>query len=280
MKKVIAVALLLCLCFSVIGCRDIRSLFEQNKDTRVIMGDFILYKSSKHSGFPIFSDAYYLHSYTGNDREVVLPQTAPDGLPIVAVDLWAFSECETVEKVTIPEGYTAIMPWAFQSCTNLKEIYIGKDVSDISQYGIFGKCNVLSLIEVDASNETYYSKENCILTRQDNILLAGCKASKIPEEATQIGSNAFYEIESLQSIEIPSNIQKIGEFAFFGCVGLDSIEIPDTVDLVEYSAFCNCANLTIYCQFTEEPELWHQFWDGSNSERYPAPTVTWASEGN
>jgi hypothetical protein len=242
------------------------------------MGDFILYKSSKHSGFPIFSDAYYLHSYTGNDREVVLPQTAPDGLPIVAVDLWAFSECETVEKVTIPEGYTAIMPWAFQSCTNLKEIYIGKDVSDISQYGIFGKCNVLSLIEVDASNETYYSKENCILTRKDSILLAGCKASKIPEEATQIAANAFYEIESLQSIEIPNNIKKIGEFAFFGCIDLQSISIPSTVSVIEYGAFGNCGSLTIYCGVGECPDTWNPFWDGGDMERYSSPAIVWTTE--
>ncbi|MBQ9131210.1 MAG: leucine-rich repeat domain-containing protein [Clostridia bacterium] len=270
MKK--AIVLFLCLCFFIVGCQPSP---DQKEDTRVVMGDFVLYKHSKHSDFPVFTDAYYLLSYPGNDREVTLPQTAPDGLPILAVDVWAFSECETIEKLTIPEGYTAILPWAFQSCKNLKEIYIGKDVNDISQYGIFDRCNALSLIEVDTRNETYYSKENCILTRKDNVLLAGCKASKIPEEATQIGAYAFYEIESLSSIEIPGNIQKIGEFAFFGCAGLDSIEISDTVDSIEYSAFGNCASLTVYCQMEQKPESWHTYWDGSDSNRYPSPTVRW-----
>ena len=42
----------------------------------------------------------------------------------------------------------------------------------------------------------------------------------IPESVTSIGSSAFYNCTSLESITIPSTITKVGDWAFDGCKSL------------------------------------------------------------
>ncbi len=59
-----------------------------------------------------------------------------------------------------------------------------------------------------------------------------------------IGASAFYNCDSLTSIEIPNSVTSIGDMAFYNCSSLASIEIPNSVTSIGYYVFSNCSSLT------------------------------------
>ena len=67
----------------------------------------------------------------------------------------------------------------------------------------------------------------------------------IPKSVITIGRRAFYDCESLSSVNMESGVNIIGEEAFHGCSNLTNITIPETVTNIEKRAFFNCESLSI-----------------------------------
>ncbi len=61
---------------------------------------------------------------------------------------------------------------------------------------------------------------------------------------TGIGSDAFYNCNTMTSVSIPQGVKNIGYSAFYGCTGLTSLTIPDSVSAIGDSAFYGCTGLT------------------------------------
>ena len=59
-----------------------------------------------------------------------------------------------------------------------------------------------------------------------------------------IGEEAFFNCESLTSIEIPDSITSIGDYAFFSCDSLTSVVIGNSVTSIGSYAFFSCDSLT------------------------------------
>ena len=95
-----------------------------------------------------------------------------------------------VESVTIPNTTYVINKNVLAGCPNLKTVV------------------------VDSENPYYDSRENCnaiITTSQNpyftpNTLIAGCKTTIIPNSVVEIGANAFYNCQSLETITIPNRL--------------------------------------------------------------------------
>ena len=66
---------------------------------------------------------------------------------------------------------------------------------------------------------------------------------EIPDSVTSIGNDAFYLCESLQSIVIPASVTSIGDGAFCCCDSLQSIVIPDSVTSIGDETFSVCESL-------------------------------------
>ena len=66
----------------------------------------------------------------------------------------------------------------------------------------------------------------------------------IPDSVTSIGEDAFRGCMALQSITIPDSVTSIGEYAFCYCKALKTITIPDSVTSIGYRAFFDCLSLT------------------------------------
>ena len=67
---------------------------------------------------------------------------------------------------------------------------------------------------------------------------------QLPSTITVIDNNSFNECEQLQLLEIPSGVTSIGNSAFEQCELLKEIIIPDTVISIGDKAFYCCSNLT------------------------------------
>lgn len=160
----------------------------------------------------------------------------------------------------IPNSVTSISDYAFEMCSGLKNVIIPSSVTEISCYA-FRCCSGLEIIEVDANNEKYKSEENCLIEKNTNTMILGCKNSVIPDYATGIGTSAFSGCSGLTSIKIPASVTSIGFQAFWECSNLTKIVIPSSVAYISYAVFHGCDNLTIYCEADDASLGWVDGWN-------------------
>lgn len=77
----------------------------------------------------------------------------------------------------------------------------------------------------------------------------------LPENVTQIGSQAFFRCTSLADIDL-SNVQDISSYAFDSCFALTQVVIPPTVTNIGVHAFYRCENLSsVLCRPQAAPTL-------------------------
>lgn len=217
-------------------------------------------------------DGYVLVKYTGREQDIVLPEYAPDGKPIVMVGKYAFLDNEYVKRVTIPDGYLYICDTAFVNCSSLHALSIGAGVRWISPYDPFLHLDGLTEITVSKNNEIYSSEGNCILDKSGKTLVKGFSTTSIiPDSVTCIGQYAFSECHNLYSIQIPNSVTMIENGAFMACTNLKYIYLGESISYIGELAFATCPNLTIECYADEEPKGWDDAWATSRSPL----TVMW-----
>lgn len=99
------------------------------------------------------------------------------------------------------------------------------------------KNSMSNLISIDLSGVNMESVPNSFLYNKRTILKA-----VLPDNAKEIGQEAFRYCTRLKEVVLPESLTKIGQAAFFES-GLDSLVIPDGVTEIGYSAFDDCYSL-------------------------------------
>ena len=167
------------------------------------------------------------------DDKLVIP-SAFNGLPVTAIGIGAFENCENITEAIIPDSITYIGKSAFEYCTNLKKISIPDSVTKL---GVSAFKDCWYLTEVKLSNS---------LSRIENYTFSKCKSLthvKIPDSVKKLGYSIFMKCESLESVELPVGIPNIPTSMFYDCTSLASITIPEGVTTIESDAFYNCKGL-------------------------------------
>ena len=137
-------------------------------------------------------------------------------------------------KYQILEGVKEIYSNAFSYCENLKEIYIPNTVMSIGE-NAFESCSSLTEIQLPRYLETIDNNtfSNCVSL---NKIIFG-------EELKIIGIEAFSNCTALLTVDFPSSLMVILSKAFVNCTSLKEIFIPRNLKDVDSSAFEGCANL-------------------------------------
>ena len=235
--------------------------------TSITIPDSVIY-----IGNLAFSDtAYYNNSsnwendvlYIGNHLIKAKESLSGDyvikvGTKCIADD--AFSCCESITSVTIPDSVTTIDDFSFYFCTSLSSVTIGSGVTSIG-WSAFGGCYSLTSVTIPANVKTidYHAFEYC--TSLTSITILG--------SVTSIGRGVFTNCSSLTSITIPDTVTNIGDDAFRGCLSLTSITIPDSVTNIGWSAFENCDSLK-YVFYTGSLIDWSNM----SIEKYNSPLTS------
>ena len=144
----------------------------------------------------------------------------------------AFSGCTALTGMTIPPSVTSIGGQAFRNCTSLTSITIPKSVTDLGDYICYG-CTGKAYVDCNIPD----------ITRKDNYIYGPFLGSNftevvIGEGVQSIGTYAFFNCTTLQSVTIPKSAAYIGDFAFANATGKAYIN-------------CNIADMTVknnsYC---------------------------------
>ena len=193
-----------------------------------------------------------------NLSEISMPSTITD------IDEYAFFNCQNLKMITIPPNVNSIGRSSFLSCSNLTSAIIPEGVTSIgsdtfSETGLiavmlsstvtsigaraFEDCLYLQSLIVNNNNNTYHSKDNCIIKTNTKELVVGCNTSIIPADntVTSIAGSAFRG-GGISSINIPDNITLIDEFAFRDCTSLQTVNFGENSQLqtIGQYAFNNC----------------------------------------
>jgi len=181
------------------------------------------------------------------DLDIVIPQKHK-GKPVIKIDDAAFSGCDEITSVTIPDSVAFIGELAFSNCEELTEINIPASILTIGNNAFQG-CEDLAKVNIADlaawcditfynifSNPLYFAKKLSVKGESVTDLV-------IPNGVTSIASYAFAGCNRLTSVTIPDGVTKIGNSAFLLCSRLERVTLGNNLTDVGIDAFASCDDL-------------------------------------
>lgn len=162
---------------------------------------------------------------TGGGGENKLPQildgsvveiTAEDFAGITAIRNSAFSGCNKLESVELPNTITSIGNSAFNNCDILPSIEIPASVSTIGSYA-FQYCKSFTSIEIP---DTVKSLGAYMLAYCDNL-----ESAVIGNGVGQLPAHLFYYSRKLKNVVVGSGITYVYTGVFRDCVAMEKFTI-------------------------------------------------------
>lgn len=158
--------------------------------------------------YSVNKDGVKITQYCGSASEVVIPDEI-DGKPVTQIGSQAFSNCESIESVTISANV------------------IGMESSrEFEQNKLIKAINVVE-------NNSFFSSVDGVLFNKDKTELIRYPRGKtdisykIPDSVTKLENRAFFGCESLESITVSDSMAEIGYYVFLGCPSLETINITE-----------------------------------------------------
>lgn len=184
---------------------------------------------------------------------ITIPNTA------TTIGATAFNNCTSIPYIILPNTITEIDTGAFHYCTSLKEISFNPGLVRIKGEAFDGDIS-LQQIAIPESVTTIQAMAfrgcsslesisllSTTLTSIGDNCFSDCKKLKqvnLTNGATTIPSSCFSECSRLEEITLSTNLQNIYNNAYDNCVSLRVVTIPSTVTTIMAKAFFNCG--TIY----------------------------------
>ena len=170
--------------------------------------DYYEYGEYKGFEYEIRSGAVTILWYSGNQKNVVIPETIK-GYPVTEISEWAFNNSWTLESVVIPASVTEIGTESFAWCENLKKI------------------------EVAGGNENYITVDDVLYTSDMSVLVLypPKKTTKnliIPEGVKEIGTEAFSSnCDFIETVKLPASLISMDDSTFAWCHSLTKFEVAE-----------------------------------------------------
>lgn len=183
-------------------------------------------------------------------KELVIPEEI-GGYKITEIAGNAFSGCEELENVVLPDGLEKIGDFAFMDCSKLETVVLPESLQEIGE-AAFSNC--ICLVKIDLPNGLQILGErafmDCVsmgairipdtlkeIRRSSFLRCDGLEEIMIPGGVAIIGENAFSACDNLEKVVLENGVSEIGEYAFFYCPMLREATIPASVTEIGEGAF-------------------------------------------
>ena len=150
--------------------------------------------------------------------------------PVAEIGRNAFSKCQTLKTVVIPESVSAIGGYAFNGCTELSSIKLQERVVSIGRSAFQG-CFSLPDIVLPNSVTTIGGDAFNGCMKLSNVVLS--------KNVEKIGMRAF-RYTNIKTLDLPHSLRYIEDHAFLACDKITNIIIPDSVVSIGVGAFYGC----------------------------------------
>ena len=224
-------------------CGDDLTWTLDNRGTLTVSGTGPMWDSS--------ADVEFWQSYSSQISAVVVEEGA------TSLREGAFSSCEGLKSVSLPESLETIGDFAFSYCSKLEEILLPKGVKTVG-HNIFYYCRALREIRVTEENPWLCSVDGVLYDKSaDTLILITCPMAKsgepaLPEGLTAIEEGAFRACQ-IEKITIPASVTSIGDLAFSGCDKLTEIRFAGKAPQIGTSAF---SGVTATVFYPEDDDSW------------------------
>ncbi len=162
-------------------------------------------------------------------EEVTFPST------LEQIGTGAFYNCPKLERVNLNNNLKTIGNAAFMDCTSITEITIPENITTIGKYSL-SNCTSLTALNYNAKNATLSSGLTAPnILKPDKYIdwLAGCSSLinlVFGDKVEVIPNQAFYNINTVETITIWNTVQSIGEKSFEKCNKFSRIYFHGTPD--------------------------------------------------
>lgn len=182
-------------------------------------------------------------------------QQGGDPCQLQIVDYEAFKGCTTLTELELPEGLCTIGQYAFSGCTALRSIRLPASLREMFPSGRaangmpFGGCAALEQIIVREGNPAFTVHDGALIGLEKSRILCFPPARRqqsytVPDWVRSIGSEAFRDHPTLETVILPEELESISSGAFAGCTALTRIDLPDGLRRLGQGAFGGCTALT------------------------------------
>ena len=165
--------------------------------------------------------------------EILAPlDTIPDG---------AFSYCDNLKEVVLPNTVKVLERYCYQSCESLPSIFIPASVETITAVTFNGSYSLTEFI-VDEDNPWFTSEGPLLLSKDRSLLVDWPSAAGdviLPDYISETAHGLFEYQQRIRSLTFPASIKKIG-----GGICDDNFVLR-----------------SVYCYAVEPPEFEGGFWD-------------------
>ena len=242
-------------------------------DSVTSIGEYTFYDCDSLTSVEIPDSVTSIGEYTFYDCDSLTSVVIPDF--VTSIDEYTFYDCDSLTSVVIPDSVTSIGYYAFRDCDSLT-IYseAASMPSGWSSYWKNANCPVVwdcdnndvasdgyiyvmvdnirySIKDVEINEISFYGIKDSIATvvrQASNIQTATIPASISYKgtvyRVTSISYCAFFNCDSLTSVEIGDGVTSIDYGAFANCDSLTSVVIGDGVTSIGEKAFAYCDSLT------------------------------------
>ena len=207
------------------------------------------------NGLPVTAVAAGAFTKDSTLQEVVLPDTVREigdrafwgsglrsvqfGNGLEKIGYLAFSQCQYLSEIDLPESVQMLSRHAFSYCS-LKKLYIPAGVRQFDGSTFAG--NPVSVVEADQRNRFYKVKDGIVYTADGDELVycpEGVSENVKVARGTKTIGYAAFENTSVKSVTMPSSLKEIGDHAFFRCWYLRDVQLPAGLKRIGDYAFDN-----------------------------------------
>lgn len=149
----------------------------------------------------------------------------------------AFSWCEHLTEIELPDSLQMIDDGAFSNCCSLVNIKLPKDLKFIGA-NAFRACSAIKELELPETLHT--------ISRRAFDFCVSLEKIDVPQGIMRLAEGVFSHCENLRKVTLPENLTEIGAWAFAECYELREINFPPLLQTINEVAFMNCRSLVAF----------------------------------